>query len=144
MWESLGSLFSVFLARVLNRPKVKVEILNLDYVLIREALATDPVLVISPYPSRYNAEIAVSNVGASPTSIKNIELVIENKSSINAANFKPFKIEPGEYKKNNFSFPINENEAIRSSRFELRIFSLSSKPSIIKGDFPIKKEERRE
>jgi hypothetical protein len=135
MLDAVANVFLNIFSRWADRPIVRVNVKHLEYDLIRN----DPdsaLVIISPYPSRYYAEVEFSHRGKS-TTIKQLKLIINNELSIEAAGFSPIKLEHGDYRKEIMSFPIEESQVITQGTFEIQAFDAFGKLYRRKGFFPI-------
>jgi len=114
---------------------VKINVKHLEYDLVRN----DPdsiLVVISPYPGRYYAEVEFSHRGKS-TTIKQLKLIINNELTLEAAGFNPVKLEHGDYRKETLNFPVEENHAITQGTFEIQAFDGFGKSYRCKGLFSV-------
>ena len=76
MWDTIANIFLNIYSKWADRPVTKINVKHLEYDLVRND--PDTVLVIiSPYPSRYHAEVEFSHRGKS-TTIKPLKLIINN------------------------------------------------------------------
>lgn len=138
MWEIVAGIVlkipDLFL-RWADRTTVRLSVKRLEYDLIRN----DPdsaVVLISPYPSRYYAEVGFSHRGK-PTTIKNLALVIDQTLNLEAADFSPLKLDHGDYYQKVITFPVQENSAVNEGTFEIRAIDTFDKVYRRKGRFPI-------
>ncbi|MDD5288189.1 MAG: hypothetical protein PHY28_03655 [Dehalococcoidales bacterium] len=133
MWDTVANVFLNIYSRWADRPVVSVDVKRLQYDLIRNE--PDSVLVvITPYPSRYYAEIGFSHRGKA-TTIKNVMLIIDSK--IEATGFTPLKLEHGDYHEETLSFPVSENSAVKEGTFEIQAIDGFNKVYKCRGHFPI-------
>lgn len=139
MWDTIANIFLNIYSKWADRPVTKINVKHLEYDLVRND--PDSVLVIiSPYPSRYHAEVEFSHRGKS-TTIKQLKLIINNELSLEAAGFNPVKLEHGDYHKGTLSFPVEENHAIMQGTFEIQAFDPFGKIYRCKGLFPVLSNE---
>ena len=139
MLDTVANVLLNIFSRWADRPLVRINVNHLEYDLVRN----DPdsvLVVISPYPSRYHAEVEFSHRGKS-TTVKQFKLIINNELSIEAAGFSPVKLEHGDYRKETLSFPIEESQAIMQGTFEIQAFDAFGKSYRCKGLFPVLSNE---
>lgn len=114
---------------------VRIRVKRLQYDLIRNDPDSE-VVFISPYPSRYYAEVEFSHRGKS-TTIRNLTLIIDRRLKLEAAGFSPLKLEHGDYHEKILSFPVEENLAVEEGTFEIQAVDAFDKVYRCKGSFPI-------
>ena len=139
MWDILASIalkLPDFFLRWADRTTVRISTKRLEYHLIRNDADSD-IVVISPYPSRYHAEIGFSHRGKAMT-IKSLTLVVDHRLRLEAADFSPVRLEHGDYCKKVVSFPVEESLAIKEGTFELRVIDTFDNVHKDRGRFPIK------
>lgn len=119
------------------KPKITVQVTKLNYTLIRNT-PYDPVVIITPHPSRYNLKARVSHLRGRKTTISNACLIINNKSHLSKSDFKPFALEPGNMEEMDLSFPVDEHEASKAGMYEFQLNDIFGKKHKSKGTFPIK------
>lgn len=135
MLDTIANVLLNIFSRWADRPVVSINVKHLEYDLLRDD--PDSVLVIiSPYPSRYHAEVEFSHRGKS-TTVKQLKLVINNELNIEAVGFSPVKLEHGDYRRETLSFPIEENLAITEGTFQIQAFDSFGKVYRCKGIFPV-------
>ncbi len=136
MWDTVANVFLNIYSKWADRPVVSVKVKRLEYDLIRN----DPdssLVFISPYPSRYYAEVEFSHRGKA-TTIKDITLIIDNNLKIEASGFSPLKLEHGDYNKKTLSFPVKEDLAVKEGTFEIRAIDAFDKVfHRCRGRFPV-------
>ena len=135
MLDTVANIVLNVYSRWADRPVVKINVKHLKYDLVRN----DPdsvLVVVSPYPSRYHAEIEFSHRGK-PTTVKHLKLITNNELSLKAAGFNLVKLEHGDYRKETLSFPIEENHTIMQGTFEIQAFDGFGKLYRCKGLFPM-------
>ena len=138
MWDTVANIFLSIFSRWADRPVVSVKVKRLEYDLIRN----DPesaVVIITPYPSQYYAEVEFSHRGKA-TTIKDLTLIIDNNLKIEATGFSPLKLEHGDYRENTLSFPVKENLAIKEGTFEIQAVDGFNKVYKCRGRFPNQKQ----
>jgi len=135
MLDTVANVLLNIFSRWADRPVVRINVKHLEYDLVRN----DPdsvLVVISPYPSRYYAEVEFSHRGKT-TTIKQLKLIINSELNIEATGFSPIKLEHGDYRKEPLSFPIEENLAIREGTFQIQAFDPFDKVYRCRGLFPV-------
>lgn len=138
MLDTITNILLNIYSRWADRPVVSMKIKRLQYDLIRNEY--DSVLVvITPYPSRYYAEIEFAHRGK-PTTIKGLTLIVDNRIKIGATGFSPLKLEPGDYHKEVTSFPISETSAVSEGTFEIQAVDGLNKVYKCSGRFPVNSE----
>ena len=127
-------LLNIF-SRWADRPVARIKVKRLKYNLVRN----DPdsiLVIISPSPSRYYAEVEFSHHGKA-TTIKSLTLVVDGKLSMEAEGFGSLKLEHGDYCKKSVVFPVEEKTAIKEGDFEIRAIDAFNNVFRYKGRFPI-------
>lgn len=135
MFDTVVNVFLNVYSRWVDRPVVRIRVKRLQYDLIRNDPDSE-VVFISPYPSRYYAEVEFSHRGKS-TTIRNLTLIIDRRLKLEAAGFSPLKLEHGDYYEKILSFPVEENLAVEEGTFEIQAVDAFDKVYRCKGSFPI-------
>lgn len=136
MWDTIANVFLNIYSRWSDRPVVSVIVKRLKYELV----INDPdsaVVFITPYPSRYYAEIEFSHRGKA-TTIKELKLIIDNKLKIEATGFIPLKLEHGDYHEKVLTFPVTEEFVVKEGAFEIQAVDGFNKVFKCRGRFPKK------
>lgn len=134
MWDTVANVFLNIYSRWADRPVVSVNVKRLQYDLIHNE--PDSVLVvITPYPSRYYAEVEFSHRGKA-TTIKDVMLVINSNLKLDATGFNPLKLVHGDYHEEALSFPVGENSAVTEGTFEIQAIDGFNKVYKCRGHFP--------
>ena len=115
---------------------IKVEVVSLKYTALCED-PDSPVVVISPYPSRYGLQARVSHLRGRKTTLRDVFLTINETMRLDAIDFESFMLNPGEMKDVDLTFPIKEAEAINAGDFEVVFLDIYGKKSKAKGKFPM-------
>lgn len=138
MWNILASVLLKLpdlLFRLADRTKIRISLKRLEYDLIRNEPDSE-VVFISPYPSRYYAEVGFSHRGKA-TTIRNLTLVIDRKLRLEAAGFSPLKLEHGDYHELIVIFPVEESATVGEGNFEIQALDPFGKVYKCKGRFPV-------
>ena len=135
MLDTVVNIFLSMYSRWADRSVVRIRVKRLEYDLIRNDPDSELVF-ISPYPSRYYAEVEFSHRGKT-TTIRNLTLTIDDRLSLKAAGFNPLKLEHGDYHEKILSFPVEENLAVKEGTFEIQAADAFDKVYRCKGRFPI-------
>ncbi|MBC8273971.1 MAG: hypothetical protein H8E40_03250 [Chloroflexi bacterium] len=136
MWDTIANIFLNIYSRWADRPVVRVRVKRLEYNLIRND-ASSVLVVITPYASRYYAEVAFAHRGKA-TTIKGLTLIIDNDLKLEATGFSPLKLEHGDYHKTAVVFPVEEQVVIRKGDFEIQATDAFDKVvDRLRGHFPI-------
>ncbi len=90
MWDTVANVFLNIYSRWADRPVVSVKVKRLEYDLIRNE-PDSAVVIITPCPSRYYAEVEFSHRGKA-TTIKDLTLIIDNNLKMEATGFSPLKL----------------------------------------------------
>lgn len=135
MWDTVANVFLNIYSRWADRPVVRVKVKRLEYNLVRNDPHSELVL-ITPYPSRYYAEVEFSHRGKA-TTIRSLTLVLDNKLQLEAASFNPLKFEHGDFQQQTISFPVDEDLAIKEGAFELIALDAFGKEYKDNGRFPV-------
>jgi len=139
MWDILaGVLLKLpdLLSKLADRTKVRISVKRLEYNLIRNDPDSE-VVFISPYPSRYYAEVGFSHRGKA-TTIRNLTLIIDGRLRLKAAGFSPLRLEHGDYCEKVIVFPVEESLAVRKGTFEIQTLDPFGKVyNKCKGRFPV-------
>jgi len=114
---------------------MSLKVKRLEYNLIINEPDSD-LVIITPYPSRYYAEVEFSHRGKA-TTIKDLMLIIDNNLKIEATGFTPLKLEHGDYREQTVSFPVKENLAIKQGTFEIQAVDGFNGVYKYKGRFPV-------
>ena len=131
-----GTFWSI-LTSWLDRSVVRVRVSRLVYHRITNDRSSR-VRMVTPYPSRYEADIEFAHRGR-PTSIKSVELVVNKCMVIKAAGYTRVKLEHGDYFPSTLCFPVQPEVAIEQGDFEIRAFdAFSNKAFKHRGRFPIR------
>ena len=101
----------------------------------------DPLLVITPYPRRYRAELGVTNHSNHPTFIKDITVTVGTQTYRRQNGAEVVRIEPLEYRELDESFPVDDNAAPESGEFLLEIIPAIGDSITFRGSFPISRPE---
>jgi len=95
--------------------------------------------VITPYPQRYYAELAVTNRTGHVVYIKKIVLTIDgNESYRRESTERPMRLDPHEYKETGAIFPLSEKDTpILEGRFSIDFIPASGKKKRVRAHFPL-------
>ena len=121
----------------LTKTKLTVEVTCFCYRLIKNKPGSS-VAFITPYPSYYNVKLSISNIGEKATTIKQIVAIINKDLRLICANFKPTRLEPGDYITRSVIFPVKEQQPIIEGTFEIEILDAYGKTFKYSGRFPLK------
>ena len=136
MLDTVANVLLNMYSRWADRPTVKINVKHLEYDLVHNE-PDSLLVVISPYPSRYYAEVEFSHRGKA-TTIKDLTLIIDNNLKMEATGFSPLKLEYGDYHEKTLRFPVKENLAIKEGTFEIQAVDGFNKVYKCSGRFPIK------
>lgn len=134
----LGKLGDKLFNRLI-KTKLTIEVTCFSYSLINNEPGSS-VAFMTPYPSRYDVELSLSNIGGKTTTIKQINAIINKELKLDCANFKPIRLEPGDFYNYNLIFPVKEQKAIREGTFEIEVLDVYGKTFKCKGEFPLKEK----
>ncbi|HQA59179.1 MAG TPA: hypothetical protein PK033_15065 [Acetivibrio sp.] len=127
------------LHKCLIRSKLHIEVTYFRYSLIKNEPGSIFVY-ITPYPSRYIVALSLSNIGEKTTTIKQISAIINKELELDCPVFKPIRLEPGDFKKSNLIFPIEEQKAITEGTFEIVVIDVYGRAFKCSGKFPLEEE----
>lgn len=119
MWQVLLKLWE-FLLRKLRSPLVlQVEKFYFQDVSSRPG---DSIVVVTPHPRRYHAEVTITNRSADLVYVRSIVLRgCDGKVSKEEYLPDPLRLESHEFKKHGASFPLDDNEESTTASFEIEI-----------------------
>ena len=120
------------LHKCLIRSKLHLEVTYFRYNLIKEDIP-----IVSPYPSSYIVDLSLSNIGEKATTIKQISAIINKELELDCADFKPIRLEPGDFNKSNLVFPVEKQKAIREGTFEIVVIDVYGRTFKCSGKFPL-------
>jgi TIR domain len=128
-------------ARVVAHPNdsnslpLSIEVLSLSYDEVVNR-PSDSIVIVTPYPRRYLAEIAVTNCSEHPVSIRSIVLRVAQRAYQRACQEEEIRILPRDYKKIDLTFPVEHDSALASGAFELEVLPALGGPAKVHGGFP--------
>ncbi len=103
------------------RPPLGVEIVEFSFGNVQNEPG-DSIVVITPYPRRYDSELVITNRTHKVVYIKSIVLSGHHgKLRKEAALWEPLRLEPSEPKKEIVIFPLNDGEEPVTGRFEIEV-----------------------
>ncbi len=103
------------------RPPLGVEIVEFCFDNVRNEPG-DSIVVITPYPRRYDSELVITNRTHKVVYVKSIVLSGHHgKLRKEAALWEPLRLEPSEPKKEIVIFPLNDGEEPVTGRFEIEV-----------------------
>lgn len=135
-FEAAGARFAAY-PNDSNRSPLSVEVLSLSYDEVVNR-PSDSVVIITPYPRRYLAEIAVTNSSEHPVSIRSIVLRVAQRAYQRASQAEGIRILPRDYKKIDLTFPVEDDSALASGAFELEVLPALGGAAKAHGRFPFK------
>jgi hypothetical protein len=97
----------------------------------------DPIVVCTPHPRRYLAELGITNQSDRPIYIRDITARVGSQAFGRSDGADIIRIEPGEYKEIDESFPVDDNNAPQSGDFEIQILPATGEPVQVVGTFPV-------
>ena len=97
----------------------------------------DPIVVCTPHPRRYLAELGITNQSDRPLYIRDITARVGSQTFGRSDGADIIRIEPGEYKEIDESFPVDGNNAPQSGDFEIQILPATGEPVRVAGTFPV-------
>jgi hypothetical protein len=127
-WQSVGARISSRLPAALS-----VEVKEFYY----QDLAGDP-MVVSACPRRYLAELVVTNQSERPISIKDISITVGPHRYAREEVASACRVEPGDFKELQESFPVDNDPALDSGDFALIIVPAVGNPVRVTGVFPVR------
>jgi hypothetical protein len=126
----------------LKRP-IAAEVNGLGYCLT-DNWSSLSVVIITPYPSRYQASLRLTNKRASVVFVKDIILTINDSRTYKCIKPK-IRLEPEEPIEQTVIFPVDpETKPDRKGKFLLEIIPGVGRRTGIKGTFPEKNPETQE
>jgi hypothetical protein len=93
--------------------------------------------VITPYPRRYLTELALTNHSDRPVYVKRIAIKIGSRTYGRAPGADVIRLESGEYRELDESFPVEDNVAAESGEFALEITPAVGDSMTFRGSFPV-------
>lgn len=137
----LGKLGDKLFNRLI-KTKLTVEVTCFCYRLIKNKPGSS-VAFITPYPSYYNVKLSISNIGEKATTVTQINATINKNNKelkLDCANFKPIRLEPGDYITHSLIFPVKEQQAIREGTFEIMVIDVYGRTFKCSGKFLLEEE----
>jgi len=122
----------------LTKTKLTVEVTYFRYSLIKNE--PGDILIVSHYPSSYIVDLSLANIGEKATTIKQISAIINKELELDCADFKPIRLEPGDFNKSNLVFPVEKQKAIREGTFEIVVIDVYGRTFKCSGKFPLEEE----
>ena len=141
MWELVTSIvlkLGEFIFKFGERPKVSIEANEFHYDCLNDNNDSS-IVVITPYPSRYYANLVFSNVGRRLTTIKQITVLINGELKLPPSTFEPIRLEPGESCEEFVTFPVPESSALTQGTFEIKVVDAFGNKFKCNGHFPLSK-----
>jgi len=94
-------------------------------------------MVATGHPRRYLAELALTNHSDRPIYIKGMSVTVGSQTYARQEGAEVCRIEPGEYKELQESFPVERAPAIESGDFSIEVVPAVGKPVRATGTFPL-------
>ena len=142
MWESLygfGKDAVALGAKLVGklRPAIKADVTYLKYDHFNNEPGS-PVVVITPHPWRYFAELELTNATDSVAFVKRMTLTLGDAEAITWSESQPIRLEPAEPKEVRVIFPVGkDHEPVYDGDFVLEITPSLGRATTIKGRIPI-------
>ena len=103
------------------RPPLGVEIVEFSFSNVRNEPG-DSIVIITPYPRRYDSELVITNRTHKVVYVKSIVLSGHHGKLRKEADLgNPLRLEPGEPKKETVIFPLYDGEEPVTGRFEIEV-----------------------
>jgi hypothetical protein len=119
-----------------NHPRILVDVRAFYYQGVTNT-PNDPIKVATPHPRRYLTELGLTNQSDRPIFIRDITATVGSQTYERSEGAQVIRIEPGEYKGIDESFPVNGTSAPQSGEFELQIWPAVGEPVRATGTFPV-------
>ena len=119
-----------------GKPKLKIEIQKLYYLMVQSKDRYQIVLEPVPYPSTYQVMVGIQNLSKRRTSIKEVRLAINNQD-IPCVNQSGVKFGPYEFKPLLWIFPVDYRLGQKSGNFSLTVVDSFNNAFIKSGRFPV-------
>ena len=97
--------------------------------------SANSILVVTPHPRRYAAEVTVTNRSGRAIHIRSIALSCPGGTSMNAWVPTPLRLEPHEFRKHNLVFPLGDNEQPVTGEFKLEVSPSVGMKSVVMVTF---------
>jgi hypothetical protein len=131
--KSLKEVFDDFFK---GKPKLKIEIQKLYYLLVQSKDRYQIVLEPVPYPSTYQVMVGIQNLSKRRTSIKVVRLAINNQD-IPCVNQSGVEFGPDEFKPLLWLFPVDYRLGQKSGHFVLTVVDTFNNVFTRSGRFPV-------